>query len=123
MAYPEAELSLVLTDDPGIAELNQTYLNRTGPTNVISFPQLEGDAPELNPDLLGDVVVSVDTAMREAETAGESLDWALDRLIIHGILHLVGYDHEAPGSDAAAMEARSDELMEKLGHSISEENI
>ena len=53
----------------------------------------------------------------------KDLDWALDRLVIHGILHLVGYDHEAPGSDAAAMEAKSDELMAAIGHSISEENL
>jgi len=112
LGYPEAELSLVLTDDPGIARLNQTYLGRPGPTNVLSFPQQEGDFAGLNPALLGDVVVSVETARQEAELAGESLEWALLRLIIHGVLHLAGFDHEKEGSDAAAMEERAARLMD-----------
>jgi rRNA maturation RNase YbeY len=120
LALAEAELSLVLTDDQGIAELNRRYLQRAGPTNVISFPQLDEPRSEkqgtgLNPDLLGDVVISVETAAREAQTAGQELEWALDRLLIHGILHLVGFDHEAEGSDAAAMEAEEARLMASLG--------
>ncbi len=114
MGYPEAELSLVLTDDEGIARLNERYLGRPGPTNVISFPQQEGEFVGVNPNLLGDVVISVETAVREAETAGMPLEWALSRLMIHGILHLVGYDHEAPDADAEAMEAKSRELMVKI---------
>lgn len=112
MGYPEAELSLVLVDDPAIRELNRRYLGRDKPTNVISFPQ-EDDG--LGSAMLGDVVISIDTATREAELAGQELEWALDRLIIHGLLHLVGYDHEAPGSDGEAMAARHKELMAKLG--------
>lgn len=111
MGRPEAELSLVLTDDAGITELNSRYLDRDHTTNVISFPQLEGGFHEVEPHMLGDVVVNLDAAGREAEAAGESESWALIRLIIHGILHLVGYDHEKPDSDAAAMEARSRELL------------
>lgn len=114
LGYPEAELSLVLTDDEGIARLNERYLGRPGPTNVISFPQQEGEFVGVNPNLLGDVVISVETAVREAETAGMPLEWALSRLMIHGILHLVGYDHEAPDADAEAMEAKSRELMVKI---------
>ncbi len=115
MGFPEAELSLLLVDDAEIARLNSLYLNRTGPTNVISFPQNEGEDSGLNPEILGDVVISVDTAQREAETAGRSLDWALDRLMVHGVLHLVGYDHESPEADAEAMEAKEREMMELLG--------
>lgn len=111
LGYPEAELSLVLVDDPAIAELNARYLDRPRPTNVISFPQQEGDSAGLNPNLLGDVVISMETAAREAELADQGLDWAVGRLIIHGILHLVGFDHEAPDSDAEAMEKEEARLM------------
>ena len=107
----EAELSLLFTDDAGIAEINAAYLDRPRPTNVISFSQRENALPGQAGHLLGDVVVSVETAAREAAEAGESLDWAVDRLVVHGILHLSGYDHEAPGADAAAMEQRAAELM------------
>jgi probable rRNA maturation factor len=115
LGFPEAELSLVFVDDSAIAALNVQYLGRPGPTNVISFPQQEGEDAGLTPGLLGDVVISVETAEREAETAGSGLDWALDRLLVHGVLHLVGYDHERAGSDAAAMEAKEAELMARLG--------
>ena len=115
MGYPEAELSILLVDDQEIAEINRQYLGRQGPTNVISFPQNEGEDSDLNPEMLGDVVVSVETAAREAEAAGMGLDWALDRLIVHGILHLTGYDHESPEADAEEMEAKEAEMMGLLG--------
>lgn len=120
MGYPEAELSVLLVDDSEIERLNTLYLNRPRPTNVISFPQNEGQDSYLNPELLGDVVISVQTAAREADQAGQGLDWALDRLLVHGILHLVGFDHESPQADAAAMEAKERELMGLLGR---EENL
>ena len=106
---------MLLVDDREIAELNLRYLNRSGPTNVISFPQNEGRDSGLNPELLGDVVISVETAAREAEAAGQGLEWALDRLVVHGVLHLVGYDHEPPEADAEGMEAKERELMDLLG--------
>ncbi len=115
MEFPEAELSILLVDDKEIARLNLEYLNRQGPTNVISFPQNEGEDEDLNPEILGDVVISVETAEREAKTAGMGLDWALDRLLVHGILHLVGYDHESPEADAEEMEGKEREVMGDLG--------
>lgn len=107
---PEAELSVVLTGDTGIAELNQRYLNREGPTNVIAFPQQEGELSGLTPGLLGDVVVSIDTARREAAENNLDQDEHLMRLLIHGLLHLLGHDHEHDEEEAKAME----ELTEKL---------
>lgn len=105
------ELSLVLTDDPGIAVLNQDYLGRVGPTNVLAFPMGEGQFAELNPGLLGDVVVSVDTAWREA--AGHGLDPGehFMRLVIHGILHLLGHDHLQDEAQALAMEELTERLL------------
>ena len=70
LGYPDAQLSVLIVSDAQIAELNQTYLNHEGPTNVISFPMQEGQFSDLSPHLLGDVVISVETCQREAEAAG-----------------------------------------------------
>ena len=111
LGYPDAQLSIVIVDDGQIAELNQTYLNHTGATNVISFPMQEGDFPQITPDLLGDVVISADTAHREARQAGMPFVERFNELLIHGILHLVGYDHVHSEAAAAVMERKSEELM------------
>jgi probable rRNA maturation factor len=111
---PDCELSIVLVDDDRIADLNQTYLQHTGPTNVISFPMREGDFTQINPQVLGDVVISMDTCAREAEEAGISMETRFDQLLIHGILHLMGYDHVHSESEARIMEAKSDELLALL---------
>ena len=116
MGYPEAELSLALVDDEEIARLNEEYLGHSGPTNVISFPMQEGDFSGVNPDLLGDVVISADTVQTQADQLGFSFDEMLDFYLIHGILHLVGFDHEAGGEEADRMEARNLELWRALGH-------
>lgn len=108
---PEAELSLVICGDEEIAAINQQWLNREGPTNVISFAQNEGDGPALNPEILGDVVVSADTARREAAEHGLAPDEHLMRLIIHGILHILGYEHEQGGEPARLMEEKTEELL------------
>ena len=111
---PDGELSILIVDDARIAELNLTYLNRTGPTNVIAFPMQEGAYSELTPNLLGDVVISVETAAREAEAAGMSLERRFNQLLVHGILHLFGYDHIHSEAAAAEMEKKSSELMEGI---------
>jgi probable rRNA maturation factor len=107
----DAELSVVLTTDPDIAELNRQYLGRSGPTNVIAFPMLEGEDAGLHPGLLGDVVVSVDTAGREAAEAGLEAEEHLVRLLIHGVLHLVGHDHERDADQARRMEELTERLL------------
>ena len=108
---PDGELSLLIVDDAGIAELNQEYLNREGPTNVIAFPMREGKFSEISPQLLGDVVVSVDTARREAEIAGGEWEERFVQLMVHGILHLFGYDHEQTEKEARRMEAKSNTIL------------
>ncbi len=120
LGFPEAELSLVLTDDARISRLNQTYRRRSGPTNVLAFAQREGEFGQVNPQLLGDVIISVETAAREADLAGQTLEWSLDRLIIHGILHLIGFNHETEGADEKAMAAKSRALMALLGHGAND---
>ncbi|MFP4256773.1 MAG: rRNA maturation RNase YbeY [Desulfobacterales bacterium] len=110
----EAELSLLITDDPQIAEINQTYLNRQGPTNVIAFPMGDPGFAGIYPELLGDVVISVETAQREASDAGYSMEERFTELLVHGILHLLGYDHETNEEDARQMAEKSRELIKIL---------
>jgi len=100
-----------MTDDDQIMELNQTYRGISKPTNVLSFPMLEGEFSQVSPFLLGDIVVSVDTARKEAEEAGITLDERLSQLMIHGLLHLVGFDHEKGEDEAVEMEQKSLELL------------
>jgi probable rRNA maturation factor len=114
LGYPEAQLSILIVNDDQIAELNRRYLNHAGPTNVISFPMQEGPFSDITPDLLGDVVISVDTAHREAEEAGMAMQERLNQLLIHGILHLVGYDHVNSNQEAKAMERKSNELIKRI---------
>jgi probable rRNA maturation factor len=115
LGYPEGELSILIVDDEQIAKLNTTYLNHDGPTNVISFPMQEGPFTEVTPNLLGDVVISADTAHQEAVDAGmETMD-RFYQLLIHGILHLVGYDHVHSAEEAQMMDQKSDELFKWIG--------
>ena len=111
LGNPEAELSLVFVDDDEIADLNRQYLKRNGATNVIAFPMQEGAYSEISPHLLGDVVISVDTAARESTSAGMAIEARLEELLIHGILHLFGYDHESNKDDARLMEKKHQELI------------
>jgi probable rRNA maturation factor len=112
--FPDGELSILLVDDPQIATLNQKYLDRQGPTNVIAFAMREGEFSHLTPHLLGDVVISVDTAAREAQDAGLSRERRFNELLVHGILHLFGYDHEDSEKEALRMEEKSRELLEMI---------
>jgi probable rRNA maturation factor len=111
LGYPDAELSLSLVDDLQIGRLNQQYRNRARPTDVLAFPMREGECTEVNPYLLGDVVISLDTAQRQAASRGYSFEEELSFLLIHGILHLVGYDHENPGSEARRMRKKEKALF------------
>lgn len=111
---PDGELSILLVDDPQITELNKKYLNRSGPTNVIAFPMREGRFSDIHPDLLGDVVISMDTTENEAVAAGLTLEDRFNELLIHGILHLFGYDHETNEKDAALMATKAEELSRMI---------
>jgi probable rRNA maturation factor len=98
----ERELSLLFVDDEGVRQINRDYLRRDRPTNVIAFSLAEGDFGDVNPGMLGDVVVSVETAAREARAAGIAIEDAILYLVLHGVLHLAGYDHEGPKGTARA---------------------
>jgi probable rRNA maturation factor len=110
---PEAaELSLLLTDDAHVRVLNRQWRGQDKPTNVLSFPSAD-DGDEPGP-LLGDVVVAHETTAREAAAEGKSFDDHLAHLLVHGLLHLFGFDHETD-EEAEEMEALETEILVGLG--------
>ena len=112
---PDARLSILVTDDSGIHEINHAWLGKDCPTNVISFAMQEGEGAGVQPELLGDVVISAETAARDAAEAGVTVEHELYFLLLHGILHLLGYDHErGSAADARRMEARERELFSQI---------
>ena len=111
LACHDKELSILLTDDYHITKLNERYLGRAGPSNVLAFPMSGGPLPEIESPMLGDVVISLETARRESVSMDEPFEKTLDRLLIHGILHLLGYDHETSKKQAKCMEQQEKRLM------------
>lgn len=111
----ESELSILLVDDDEMQRFNREYLCRDRPTNVLAFAMKEGKEPYLNPVLLGDVVVSTETAQREALQRDATLEEEMALLLVHGVLHLLGYDHEDDPSAAAKMQAKEEEVLTHLG--------
>jgi probable rRNA maturation factor len=122
LSVENCELSLVLTSDLLIRELNLAFRGKDRSTDVLSFPQLNtcfaAMHAETNCDnvqvALGDVVISVDTALRQAERLGVTPELRLRTLLVHGVLHLLGYDHEKSRADARRMFARERELAALL---------
>ena len=110
----DCELSLLLTDDVKIQELNRTYRDLDKATDVLSFPQDEDAVNEAGDTLLGDVVISVETAARQAKEHHLSFNEELILLAIHGILHLLGYDHERSPQDARIMQDKTQVVFETL---------
>ncbi len=111
MANHDSELSILFTDDKHIAQLNRRYLDRDGPTNVLAFPMSGGSPPDVESGMLGDVVISLDTAERESRELGETSDETISRLLIHGVLHLLNYDHERSPEEAERMEKEEKRLF------------
>lgn len=109
-----------MTDDAGIADYNQRFLGRPGPTNVISFG-VDSSFP-VGPDILGDIAVNIDAAKRQSEIRGVSPTDEILILCVHGLLHLLGYIHDqreaATDEDRACMESRERELLLFVGIDI-----
>ncbi len=108
----EYELSILLTDDPAIQEINVAWRQKDKATNVLSFPMEDDDA--ILP-MLGDIVISIDTAQREALHKKHPLPHYLTRLLVHGFVHLLGYDHEKSAKAYAEMHAIEQDYLHKLG--------
>lgn len=96
LGLSKVELSIALVSDAQIKRLNKLYRNKDKPTDVLSFPIGEKLEDWL---ILGDIVISVDTAKRQAQELGHSLEEELKRLLVHGLVHLLGYDHELGGEE------------------------
>jgi probable rRNA maturation factor len=111
LGLADAELSLLVTDDRGIRRLNRRWRGKDRSTDVLSFPLTE---PPGNGPVLGDVVVSLDTAERRARDEGRAVSVELDRYLAHGLLHLLGFDHERP-EDARVMARKEAELAQDEG--------
>lgn len=119
-----AELSILLADNAGIHRLNKRYRNKDKATDVLSFPMgdfnpktRKGVMPyaPTNPELiLGDIVISVESAKAQAKENGVALNQEMTRLLIHGILHLLGFEHEKGGREAQKMRKEEGRLMEEI---------
>jgi probable rRNA maturation factor len=105
-------VSLLLGDDVSIAELNKQFRGKNGPTNVLSFPPAPGEISE--PGFLGDIALAAETIVEEANFQGKRFENHAAHLVVHGFLHLVGYDHEKP-ADAEVMEARERVILASIG--------
>lgn len=108
-----SELSIALVDDASIKELNARWRNHPHSTDVLSFSQIEGDYSDQRSGLLGDVVISVETAAAQAAQRHRGLDEVVARLLIHGVLHLIGHDHEGD-EEALRMGAEERRLWRAL---------
>jgi probable rRNA maturation factor len=111
MGRPEAELSVLLTSDRAVRALNRRWRGVDRSTDVLSFPLSE--PPGMGP-VLGDVVLSMDTAARRARAEGRQLAEELERYLVHGLLHLLGYDHDSP-REARRMARREEDLVRAEG--------
>lgn len=120
LANPRLAVSLLFTSDEEVHGLNRQWRGKDKPTNVLSFPMLEraellalpADGP---PEMLGDIALAAQTCAREAEEKGLPLDHHAAHLIIHGLLHLVGHDHEISSADAETMEKLEIKALAILG--------
>ena len=114
-AAAQGIVEIVLTDDAEQQELNRRWRGRDAPTNVLAFPVGDaGLAPAGAPILLGDVVLALETVAREAAEQQKPLVDHLRHLVVHGVLHLLGFDHETE-ADAAIMETREIAILRRLG--------
>jgi len=111
----DKEISLLFVDNEEIRDLNKRYLNRDYPTNVLSFSLADGKYGNINPHILGDIVISVEKAIEDAGEADIEFNDEIDFLMIHGVLHLIDYNHEDANEAAAlAMNKKEKELFSML---------
>lgn len=120
----DVEVSVTFTDNEGIRELNRKFRGKDAPTDVLSFPLLDYEGESEEPffdDLccnLGDIVISLERAMAQANEYGHSFEREVAFLTAHSMLHLLGYDHETSEEDDRDMRRRQDDIMERLGLSV-----
>jgi probable rRNA maturation factor len=111
---PNADLTLVLTGDARLQELNREYLGKDAPTDVLSFPAGDETDPETGRRYLGDVILSLARATEQAQQRGHAIEAEIQLLVVHGVLHLLGHDH-AEADEKSRMWAAQAEALERLG--------
>lgn len=116
LAIRRSELSLTLVDDPAMRALNREYRDKDRPTDVLAFPLHDPPVPA-DAASLGDVVISIDTATAAADEQRRPLAACLDDLVIHGILHLLGYDHEISPAEERRMARKARAVRSAIGES------
>ena len=114
MGLLEAELSVLLVSDRRMQQLNRQYLGRNRPTDVLAFAQWEGGGERLHPPCLGDIVISVERAEVQASRTGAHVNQELDLLLVHGILHLLGYEHTGVHEEAVVMGKKQRQLLRSV---------
>lgn len=114
----EADLSVTVTDDEAIREINREYRGVDAPTNVLAFAMEEGEPLPGAPRVLGDIVISAETIRREAPPLGYTDGEMFYFYLVHGLLHLIGYDHERGPAEAARQEAETERLWSLIDHSL-----
>jgi rRNA maturation RNase YbeY len=110
----DKELSVLFASDRLMQELNRVYRQQDRPTNVLAFPQCPMPSSRPAAAVLGDIVVSLPTAAREAGTLQQPLEERVTYLLLHGLLHLLGYDHERSAAACRRMEALEEEVLQHL---------
>jgi probable rRNA maturation factor len=120
LTNPRLSASLLFSDDAEVHVLNREWRGKDKPTNVLSFPMLEREdlldlGPDGPPELLGDIALALETCAREAAEKGGPLEHHAAHLIIHGLLHLAGHDHETSPEDATAMEVLEIKALARMG--------
>lgn len=114
LALADHEMSVYIASDEALARLNKEYRNIDSPTDVLSFSQLEGGAAKVEPKILGDVVISYQRAAAQARARGVPIEREYDLLLIHGALHLAGFDHERAEADLMEWKRIESELLDEL---------
>jgi probable rRNA maturation factor len=114
LGLPDAELSVLFIGDRAMRTLNRTWRGKDSTTDVLSFPLREGRFPNIQPEMLGDIVISLPVAARQAVEAGHPLSVELEQLLVHGLLHLLGYDHEQGLVEARRMKRKEQRLLKWL---------
>ena len=120
LANQRLQVSVLFTSDAEVHALNKQWRERDKPTNVLSFPmlaraellELASDGP---PVMLGDIAMAAETTLREANDKGSTVEAHIAHLLVHGLLHLAGYDHETSDEDAEKMEALEVQILAKMG--------
>ena len=113
LGFQTQEISITFASDHFVRKLNKQYRGIDQPTDVLAFAMQEGEWTEIQPQILGDVVISVDTADRQAREMGHDLNREITILLVHGILHLAGYDHMQE-ADAQRMKAMERTILEAI---------